>query len=260
MFKVFKMKRSDFARKMHKEVKGVYPNDFDKRLDSRCTLCLDINEINHEEDFSNQLNFIFGDFLKDNNIFKKDILSKIEFVKRIDEDYIDEVGDNAESYKYMIYFDSNQFFDKLVEEKIIKSQKSFVYRIENDKQAGLYAGIGLKLLTDFDNQQAPYEDPELRVIFSNKFMMGTYTRYHENWIFGFQNIEKTSKWLNDANVLDALSKEGLKIVKYEVQDTDVIHGEQQSIFKKDKAKKVDEFSLNILIDKHNSNIKNTLTI
>lgn len=254
------MKRIDFVRKLHAEVKGIYPNDFDDRIDSRCTLYLDINEIEHEKDFANQLGFVFDDFLKDNNIFRKDILSKVEFTKRIDEDYIDEVGDNAASYKYMVYFDSNQFFDRLVEEKVIKSQKSFVYRIENDKQAGLYAGIGLKLLQDFDNQQAPYEDPELRVIFSDQWMLKSHSQYHKDWIFGFQNIEKTSKWLNDLDVLEALSKEGLKIIKYEVKDSDLIHGSQQSIFKKDKAKKVDEFSLLVLLEKTNPNIRNTLTI
>lgn len=254
------MKRSDFVRKLHKGAKGIYPNDFDKREDSRCTLYLDINEIDHEKDFAAQIDFIFGDFLKENNIFKKDILSKIPFEKRIDEDYIDEVGDDAKSYKYMVYFDSNQFFDKLVEEKVIKSQKTFIYRIENDKQSGLYAGIGLKLLQDFDNQQAPYEDTELRVVFSDQWMSKSYSRYHKDWIFGFQNLEKTSKWLNDEKVLDALSKEGLKIVKYELQDTDVVHGVQQSIFKKDKAKKVDELSLNILLEKKNPTVRNTLTI
>lgn len=254
------MKRAEFTKKLHEDVKGVYPV-FSNRSDNVCTLYLDINEEKHEADYQNQLFFAFNDFLTENGLNKKDIISKFNFKKELDLYFLDDLG-GAESdyYKYIVTFDSQEIFDVLVSENIIKSNKSIVYRIEKENGAGLYDGVGTAILKDYDNQESPYKDPELRTVFTSESMRLTNSKYFENWIFGFQNLNAAKKWLGDEAIIEKLKKNGLKIVRFEVPDSDVLHGKQQSTFKKEKAIKIEEIDLDCLLEKNRIANKKKLTI
>lgn len=239
------MNRKDFLKVIEEEVRGVYSTHGCNN--SKFQFSLMLNNGDEEKDLKNQLAFLFENFNEKLGVKKLDYYNEHIFKKEFDEDFLEEINEKGleeelESYKYFVTFDANELYDFFAEKKALKFKNDFVYRIENEEGKGLYSGIGLKLLQNFDTQESPNEDPALNHIFHNSNHYSA-SQHYKKWKFGFKDKNASLAWIHDESLLDKLSASGLKIVKYEVSEANVVHGKQQSIFIYDKAKKIEEISL-----------------
>lgn len=240
------MERLDFITKMHEELKKINKSDYPME-DSLCRFDLYIDEVEHEKDYLNQLDLFINGFLKENELYKKDILNKIFIKKELDHYYLEDMEEDQNYYKYNITFDSNDLYDAIIGTKVIKKDMSFIYRIEKENGDGLYSSIGLALLRDYDNQPSPSDDDKLNFIFhKNVNSPFPSSDNYKKWQFGFENIEKAKLWVSDQNVIDRLSQNGLKLAKYSIPKAFVVHGNKQSIFQKKYVEKIELLDLNLL--------------
>lgn len=251
------MNRKDFFKAIETEVRGVYSTHGCDN--SKFQFSLMLNNGDEENDLKKQLSFLFENLNDKLGVKRLDYYNENIFKKEWDYDFLEELNDNditeeQESYKHFITFDANDLYDFFVDKKVFKLKNDFVYRIENEEGKGLYSGIGLKLLQNFDTQESPYEDPSLNHIFHNSNNCSA-SKHYKRWSFGFKDKNASIAWINDETLLDKLAESGLKIVKYEVNEANLIHGRQQSIFVYEKAKKIEEISLLDLKKEINQNNK-----
>lgn len=240
------MERLDFITKMHEELKKINKRDYPME-DSLCKFDLYIDEVEHEKDYLNQLDLFINGFLKENSLYKKNILDEITIKKELDHYYLEDLENDQDYYRYNITFDSNDLYDAIARTKAIKKDMSTIYRIEKENGEGLYSSIGLALLKDYDNQPSPSEDDKLNFVFhKNIYSSFPSSKNYKKWQFGFESIEKATLWIGDQNVIDKLSQNSLKLVKYSIPKAFVVHGNKQSIFQKKYVEKIELLDLNLL--------------
>lgn len=249
------MKRINFLNLIEENVRGVYK--ISSYEDSKFGFEMMIAEKDFDHDYKNQLIFLFENLndkipIKNLDFYKHEI-----FKKEIDYDYLEEVEGDQESYKYFVSFDAHKLYDFFAENNVFKLKKESIYRIEQENGGGLYDGIGLALLNNYDTQESPSNDPNLNHIF-NKQSNFSSSQYHKEWQFGFKDKKSAMEWIHDESLLERLDKSGLKIVKYESNEAYIIHGNQQSIFMKKKSNKVEESSLlELKVELSTKNVKSS---
>lgn len=234
------MKRIEFLKLIEENVRGIYRTS--NYESSRFGFEMMISEKDFEKDYKDQLSFLFENINDKMPVKSLDFYKHEIFKREIDHDYLEEIEGDKDTYKYFVSFDAHKLYDFFAENNVFKLKKENIYRIEQKNGGGLYDGIGLALLKNYDTQESPSDDPNLNHIF-NKNSNVSSNQYHKEWQFGFKDKKSAMDWIHDDSLLERLDKSGLKIVKYESNEAYIVHGNQQSIFMKKKSKKIEESSL-----------------
>lgn len=169
--------------------------------------------------------------------------------------------DDCLDYKF------NYLYDFLSEQNIIKNRnKVKLYRLESspileDKgnERGLY-NIDILNSTKVDtyiedryDRRMPHNEPLIKEVFNRDYQ--DYSD-QKQWFFAFKNKEQMTSWFEESILKDMENKHNVKVVVYETEERFVIGNHKQSIFQKDKSKKINEMKISDLLE--NKTVKQSI--
>lgn len=123
----------------------------------------------------------------------------------------------------------------------------YVFRVEDENGHGPYRGdrsVAEMIFAMaephpiYQIQPLPGEDGVLTNLFNHQSLGGACSE----WFFGFQDVETYKGWFFNYAMRRLLFEHDFLLVKYQCAPDSVIHGEKQSIFRKDKAVVVGRYS------------------
>lgn len=224
------MNRNSFHSKVIRD--NLYINSrlylFDKKEYFTALSCINENNIidyaiNNKEFiklFKNRLRD-FGVKIKDKGI--KKYLDENKDILKVDIDY-DELEYDREFYSFFLH--PNNLFDLCNQDRLSGDYVDLI-RLEFNGQGIYDNGIAFRLNNKSDKENCPEKDSRLSAIFSKK--SSNYYSGCREWKFAFKNEEQLYDWYKKEDLLE-LTNSGLDIIKYKVDASGVIFGENQAIF------------------------------
>lgn len=153
---------------------------------------------------------------------------------------------NSEEWIYTIQVWMDLIYDQLP----LDLPTTTVYRLQTADGQGVFAhGVGLYALVAPENG-SPQNDPKIER-FVRCFGISLPQDYQKSWFFGCQDLEQIKNWLA-ASDTSSLHNRGIEIGVYEISEQWCVHGSQQSVFQKDKARLIHSMSLNEILSDTNS--------
>ncbi len=123
----------------------------------------------------------------------------------------------------------------------------YIFRVEDENGHGPYRGdksvaeiiLAMAEAYPIDQiQPLPTEDVSLMNCFNQQSQKG----FRSDWFFGFQDVEAYKGWFFNYAMRRLLFEHNFSLVKYQCAPDSIVHGERQSIFRKDKAVVVGRYS------------------
>lgn len=111
-----------------------------------------------------------------------------------------------------------------------------IWRVENAYGCGPYAQSGQgnihTTLHEVDGgryvkRHFPEEDISLMRVFN--------LCNHGDYIFGFESLDKYREWFDGPDIAGVLARSGFTLNRYRVPESDVVFGERQAMFRREKA-------------------------
>lgn len=156
------------------------------------------------------------------------------------EDYINK--------KYFMYIPFFVIHGKIIEKYNIESKKMNIYRLEIDNM-GFYS-YAQNAINDLiekierlnEKTPIPENDGILKSIYGIDYHSENINA--QKFFFGFKSIKELIKWFN-SEMIKELNNNSIeaKIVKYEIEDKNVLSSENQSCFYIERAIKKEEYSI-----------------
>ena len=145
---------------------------------------------------------------------------------------------NSEEWIYT----TESWMDLIYDQLPLDLPTATVYRLQTTDGQGVFAhGVGLRSLVAPENG-CPQNDPKIER-FVRCFGRSLPQEYQKSWFFGCQDLDQIKNWLN-ASDISSLHKRGIEVGVYEIGEQWCVHGDQQSVFQKDRARLIDSISLN----------------
>lgn len=193
---------------------------------------LNFTMILNGEDESNQLSklyiaSLFSDVTEEHSLKLIDINQLPCFDKEIDWEYCEEHPDD-ETYSFMVSVNLNQLYDDLIILNQLETPLTTVYRVAKPNGDGLYSSF-FASLDVADNHPAPFIDDKLKTIFSSAT---SNSNYKNEWSFGFESLDAAYLWIGEEHI-ERLKHSDFGLVEMKIPSAFVIHGEKQSIYKKE---------------------------
>ena len=193
---------------------------------------LNFTMILNGEDESNQLSklyiaSLFSDVTEEHSLKLIDINQLACFDKEIDWEYCEEHPDD-ETYSFMVSVNLNKLYDALIILNQLETTLTTVYRVAKPNGDGLYSSFFASLNVS-DNHPAPFIDDKLKTIFSSAT---SNSNYKNEWSFGFESLDAAYLWIGEEHI-ERLKNSDFGVVEMKIPSAFVIHGEKQSIYKKD---------------------------
>lgn len=152
---------------------------------------------------------------------------------------------NSEEWVYSVH----SWLDLIYDQLPLKGASTTVYRLQTPDGEGVFShGVGLRALVAPENG-SPQDDPKIER-FVRLVGRSLPQNYQKSWFFGCQDVEQMKNWLNTAD-LHALYDRRIEIAVYEISEQWCIHGNQQSIFQKERARMTNQLSVNEILNETN---------
>lgn len=153
-----------------------------------------------------------------------------------DFEILNRVKDHSVSFNY------HDLYDIFLDNNNLSVNSVTLYRLENESEnKGLYVssiGESLKGYYNPNHQPSPLEDSRLKSIFYDlEDREGS-----QKWFFAFSEINDVKDWLGCGRseyfeVLKILEREGVKLVSYHIDQTQVLNSGRQACFVLSKAER-----------------------
>lgn len=240
------MKRTDFINlfNMHFDNKKMYET-FKEPL---YHFDIDIQTYNDQESIQNEIKSHLNSFIDILSLSTDNIINKFKI--KIEYDHYFEEEEGSDCCRYNCKLNINHFYDQYILSSNCSLKSIVLYRIESEKNEGIYSTAFAETKNINQKQISPYEEPLLNSIFDND-MYSKDEEYKRKWYFAFKNIEQLQEWLSN-DLEQKLIQYNLKIKKITVPESFIIHGENQTIFQKEHLVNEEIINYNALYEESKS--------
>jgi len=150
---------------------------------------------------------------------------------------------NSEEWIYT----TQSWMDLIYDQLPLDLPATTVYRLQTRDGQGVFAhGVGLYALVAPENG-CPQNDPKIER-FVRCFGRSLPQDYQKSWFFGCQDLQQLKNWLTTSDI-SSLHKRGIEVGVYEISEQWCVHGSQQSVFQKNRARLIDSMSLDEILSK-----------